>query len=158
GEAAKPHTKVQPDDKQIFTILERGPKAGDFVQLDPQQLYYGSEYQVAKAIFVGLLQLDKDSKVAADGAESWTVSPDGLTYTFKIRSGVKWSDGTAIAAQDFGDAIARSQDPCIRKGKPAITSVYLSGGAVELLTGSQALLAEKCPKDASGNALTAFPN
>src|SRR5688572_5704117 len=39
-------------------------------------------------------------KVVGDLAESWTVSPDKLTYTFKVRSGVKFHDGTPLTSQD----------------------------------------------------------
>lgn len=49
----------------------------------------------------GLLTFDEDFKVAPALAQSWTRSPDGLTYTFKLRPDVKWSDGVALKAQDF---------------------------------------------------------
>ena len=41
--------------------------------------------QVATQMFSQLLRVDKDANVTGDLAESWTMSPDGLTYTFKIR-------------------------------------------------------------------------
>jgi peptide/nickel transport system substrate-binding protein len=52
----------------------------------------------------GLLRIDPTDKngtrVVADLAESWTVSPDGLTYTLKLRSGVKFHDGSAMTSRD----------------------------------------------------------
>jgi peptide/nickel transport system substrate-binding protein/oligopeptide transport system substrate-binding protein len=141
------------DDKQIMRINEKGPKQGDITQLDPQLLYYADEYQIAKEVFVSLLTLDANSKVVGDGAQSYDVSSDGLTYTFHIRDGIKWADGTAITSKDFADGIARSQDPCIRKGKPAFTNYYLGGAVNELLVGAQAEEASACPKDSSGNTL-----
>ncbi|OJU02447.1 MAG: hypothetical protein BGN87_09080 [Rhizobiales bacterium 65-79] len=48
----------------------------------------------------GLMTYDRDGKRIPRLAESWEISPDGLTYTFKIRSGVKWSDGKPFGADD----------------------------------------------------------
>jgi oligopeptide transport system substrate-binding protein len=49
----------------------------------------------------GLVIIDENLKPQPAMAESWKVSPDGKTYTFKLRSGLKWSDGVAVKAQDF---------------------------------------------------------
>lgn len=48
----------------------------------------------------GLMTYDKDGNRVPRLAESWEISPDGLTYTFKIRSGVEWSDGKPFGAED----------------------------------------------------------
>jgi oligopeptide transport system substrate-binding protein len=55
----------------------------------------------------GLLALDKDLKTIPMLAESWTISPDGKTYTFKLREGLKWSDGQPLLAQHFVDSWER---------------------------------------------------
>ncbi|WP_137134508.1 ABC transporter substrate-binding protein [Rhizobium sp. FKY42] len=47
-------------------------------------------------IFEGLTTIDKDGKVQPQLADSWTISPDGLTYTFKLRSGVMFHNGEAF--------------------------------------------------------------
>ncbi|WP_062235308.1 ABC transporter substrate-binding protein [Aureimonas sp. N4] len=47
-------------------------------------------------IYQGLVRIDRDGKVQPQLAESWTISPDGLTYTFKLRSGVTFHDGEAF--------------------------------------------------------------
>ena len=44
-------------------------------------------------IFNSLVTTTLDLRTEPDLAESWTISPDGLTYTFKLRDGVKWHDG-----------------------------------------------------------------
>ena len=49
----------------------------------------------------GLVEIDKTLQPVPALAESWEVSADGLTYTFRLRKGVKWSDGVALAAKDF---------------------------------------------------------
>jgi ABC-type transport system substrate-binding protein len=47
-----------------------------------------------------LTNLDVNNKIVPDLAESWTVSPDGLTYTFKLRKDVTWNDGQPFVAKD----------------------------------------------------------
>ena len=49
-------------------------------------------------IFEGLVSIDRKGKLRPCLAESWTAAPDGLTYTFKLRSGVKFHDGLALDA------------------------------------------------------------
>jgi peptide/nickel transport system substrate-binding protein len=44
-------------------------------------------------IFQGLVRLDRDGKVQPQLAQSWTVAPDGLTYTFKLQTGAKFQNG-----------------------------------------------------------------
>lgn len=58
-----------------------------------------------------LLIIDKDNKVQPGQAESYTVSPDGLTWTFTMRDGLKWSDGTELNAKDFEYTMKRITDP-----------------------------------------------
>src|SRR3979409_573828 len=64
-----------------------------------------------RVLFDGLTKPGKDLAPAPDLAESWTTAPDGLSWTFKLRSGVKWSDGTAFTADDvaftFNDVILK---------------------------------------------------
>ena len=51
--------------------------------------------------FSGLYMYDKNGKCVPACAESYTVSEDGLTYTVRLRSGLKWSDGSDLTAADF---------------------------------------------------------
>src|SRR5256886_9634544 len=66
---------------------------------------------INRAIFEGLTKPGKDLAPAPDLAESWTIAPDGLSWTFKLRSGVQWSDGTAFSADDvaftFNDVVLK---------------------------------------------------
>jgi peptide/nickel transport system substrate-binding protein len=59
-----------------------------------------SEYDVTGAIYPSLTMLDNNGKPIPYLADSWTTSADGLTWTFKIHPGLKWSDGTPITAKD----------------------------------------------------------
>lgn len=51
-------------------------------------------------LYDGLVRFDLDMKPIGDLAESWTISPDGLVYTFKLRQNVKFHDGSAMTADD----------------------------------------------------------
>ncbi|CAG0995383.1 partial Oligopeptide-binding protein AppA, partial [Geobacteraceae bacterium] len=59
-----------------------------------------SSHDVAGNVFNGLLKYDKNLELVGDLAESWRVSPDGLTITFTLRRGVKWHDGTEFTSRD----------------------------------------------------------
>jgi peptide/nickel transport system substrate-binding protein/oligopeptide transport system substrate-binding protein len=60
-----------------------------------------------------LVWLDADYTPTPGGADSWETSADGLTWTFKLRQNAKWSDGTAITADDWVYSIKRMLDPAI---------------------------------------------
>jgi len=60
--------------------------------------------------FEGLVR-EKNGEVLPGMAESWEVSSDGLTVTFDIRDDAKWSDGTAVTADDFVRSWTRGMDP-----------------------------------------------
>ena len=70
--------------------------------LDPQLGNGTWITNVTGAIFSGLVRR-YNGEIEPDIAESWEVSPDGLTYTFHLRDAA-WSDGTPITAQDFVDS------------------------------------------------------
>lgn len=84
---------------------------GDVTSLDPQRLSGDWENRVAGDIFEGLVTEDAQAQPIPGMAESWTVSDDGLTYTFKLKEGVKWSDGEPVKASDFVFAFRRLMDP-----------------------------------------------
>lgn len=62
-------------------------------------------------LFEPLLTIDKDNNVIGGMAETWEVSEDGLTYTFHLRDGLKWSDGSDFTAEDFVYTFKRMADP-----------------------------------------------
>ena len=61
-------------------------------------------------LFETLLIIDQDNKVQPGQAEKYEVSPDGLTWTFTMRDGLKWSDGTDLNAKDFEYTFKRIAD------------------------------------------------
>ena len=79
--------------------------------LDPANPQNAQSIQAISLIFGGLVKLDGQLNVAPDGAESWEISEDGKTYTFTIRDGLKFADGTPVTAKDFADSINRALQP-----------------------------------------------
>lgn len=62
-------------------------------------------------IFEPLLLIDENNEVIPGQAESYTVSDDGLTWTFTMKDGLKWSDGSDLTAKDFEYSFKRLADP-----------------------------------------------
>ena len=62
-------------------------------------------------IFEPLLIINENNEVIGGQAESWTTSEDGLTWTFTMRDGLKWSDGTDLTAKDFEYTFKRMVNP-----------------------------------------------
>jgi len=82
--------------------------------LDPHLITaFNSVTIVQDTIYEGLTAIDKDLNVVPGLAESWTVSDDGKTYTFKLRQGVTFHDGSAMDAEDVAASIRRVQSPDI---------------------------------------------
>ena len=70
-----------------------------------------SSYTVLNNIMEGLTQFDAEFHPLPALAESWAVSEDGKTYTFKIREGVEWTDGKPLTAGDFEYSWKRLLNP-----------------------------------------------
>lgn len=80
--------------------------------LDPHRSSAAWENIIIGDMFLGLTQHTADGQVIPAMAESWTVSDDGLVWTFNLRD-TTWSDGTPLTAEDFVYALRRIQDPAI---------------------------------------------
>lgn len=86
-------------------------RGGDSVSLDLAQATDGESIKAGIQIYENLVIFGKDSMdVEPQLAESWTVSDDGLTWTFKLRKGVKFHDGTPFDAKAVYDSFARIID------------------------------------------------
>ncbi len=62
-------------------------------------------------LYEGLVRIDREGRVQPLLARSWEVGPDGLTYTFRLQSGVKFHDGTAFDSADVKFAFDRARAP-----------------------------------------------
>ena len=92
--------------EMVYRIATMGePKT-----LDPHGVSGIWENYVVGDMFMGLLTDAADATPIPGAAESWTISDDGLTYTFKIRDHT-WSDGVPVTADDFVYSFQRILDP-----------------------------------------------
>ncbi|MBO0779535.1 MAG: peptide ABC transporter substrate-binding protein [Ktedonobacteraceae bacterium] len=112
---------IAPADKQVF----RYPEAGidDFGTLDPALVQSASDAYALQTVFTGLVQFKDDGTVVNQLAASMpTVSKDGLTYSFTLKPGLKFSDGSPLTANDVAYSINRAIIPATK----STVSGYLS--------------------------------
>ena len=100
-------TKKSGDGKKILTI-QLGP---DVESIDPalNSAVDGANYILY--LSDNLLKIDKEGKVVPGLAEKYEISDDQLTWTFHLRDGLKWSDGSDFTAEDFVYSWQRMVDP-----------------------------------------------
>ncbi len=91
-------------------VFNRGNSA-DPESLDPHKTSTVYEANILRDLFLGLTTEDAKAETIPGAAESWTVSADGKVYTFKLRAGAMWSDGSPVTANDFVFAWQRVVDP-----------------------------------------------
>ncbi len=83
---------------------------GDIDSLDPHRATSTLSLQVWSQIYDTLLATDATGAPVPNLAKSWEVSPDGLTYTFRLAEGVKCHDGTPLDANDVKFTVDRALD------------------------------------------------
>ena len=91
-------------------VLRRG-NGPEPDSLDPQLARTDTAANILRDVYEGLASLNARAEPVPGAAESWDASADGLTYTFHLRSGARWSDGTPVVAADFVNAWRRLVDP-----------------------------------------------
>lgn len=79
--------------------------------------------------FEGLYRLDQNHEARPALAESCDISADKLVYTFHLRDGLQWSDGTALTAHDFVFAWLKQMTPEATNGYSFIMNDYIVNGA-----------------------------
>ncbi len=101
--------------------------------LDPVRAVSVTDGAACALVYNGLVRFDEAGGVEPDLAESWEVSPDGLVYTFHLRPGVRFQDGTPFDAGDVVFSFKRLLDPKVGSGR----SWVLDGiaGARDFLAG-----------------------
>src|SRR5215203_4524530 len=100
--------------------------------LDPHLITAFPSFMIVNGnIYEGLTAIDQDLKVVPGLAESWTAAPDGKAYTFKLRSGVKFHDGSAMEAEDVVSSIKRVLSKDIASPLASRLSAIDSANAVD---------------------------
>lgn len=96
-------------------VLNRGNDT-DPATLDHHRTSTVSEGRILKDLYEGLVVQNAKGEAIAGTAESWTISDDGLVYTFKLRDNAKWSNGDPVTAHDFHFAFSRIMNPATAAG------------------------------------------
>ncbi len=114
--------------------------AGDPETLDPQKGGFGTDISIMRQLFRGLVSFDENLNVVPAAAEELPtvenggISKDGLTYTFKLRNDLKWSDGSPLTAQDWEYSFKRFFDPNLGGNQYYQSFYYVIQGAQEYHT------------------------
>jgi oligopeptide transport system substrate-binding protein len=101
--------------------------------LDPQKARGFEAHTILRDVCEGLTTLDRHAGVAPGVATSWSVSPDGLTYTFALRNDARWSNGDPVVAWDFVAALMRLVDPATASGYAQYVDVIAN--ATDIIAG-----------------------
>jgi oligopeptide transport system substrate-binding protein len=107
--------------------------AGPAGTLDPAYITAASDVQLQLQLYAGLTRLDETGAAYPSLASGWDISDDGLTYTFALREGLTFSDGSPLVAEDVRRSWLRLFDPATRATAPDVLTVV--AGAAERLAG-----------------------
>lgn len=113
--------------------LHRGNR-GEPETLDPHRTANGWEVSIATELFMGLTSMGPGGELLPGMASHWDVSEDGLTYTWRLRPGLMWSDGQPFTAADFEYSFRRLFDP--ETASPFASLLYPIKNAKAVNTGS----------------------
>lgn len=84
---------------------------GDPETLDQHKTSTVAEGNLLRDLYEGLVIEDAAGATVPGVATDWTISDDGLTYTFNLREGAQWSNGDPVTAEDFAYSLRRIMDP-----------------------------------------------
>jgi oligopeptide transport system substrate-binding protein len=92
------------------TTLRRG-NGPEPDTLDPQRARTDAAFNILRDLFEGLTAVGPGGGAVPAAAETWTVSADGLEYTFRLRENLRWSNGDPLRAADFVAGLRRLVEP-----------------------------------------------
>jgi oligopeptide transport system substrate-binding protein len=135
-------------DKQVLVIP--GAAISDIKTFDPGLSSDLPSIFAIDNVFTGLVQLDDSLKVVPQLAASYSEGADGLTWTFKLKPNLKFSDGTPLTSQDVVYSIDRALQPAT---KSTVAPIYLA-----LVKDSDKLQAGKIKTIIGDSLMTPDPN
>ncbi|MDI6640936.1 MAG: peptide-binding protein [Elusimicrobiota bacterium] len=124
------HTELKEGAKPDRGDIYVDSSIGDASYLNPVLASDSASGNINGLVYNGLVKYDKNIKLVGDLAESWEISPDGLTIIFKLREGVKWHDGQPFTAEDVRFTYEKLIDP---KVKTPYSADYLLVKKFEIL-------------------------
>lgn len=92
----------------------------DLDSLDPHKAVAAGTTEVLFNVFEGLLKPDSDGNLNPAVASDYTVSEDGMVYTFTLREGIKFHDGSLVTVEDVEYSIERCADT--GNGEPLVAA------------------------------------
>jgi len=135
-------------DKQVYNLSFPGIE--DIKTFDPAMATSQTSIDAINMAFSGLIQLDDKLQIQPQMASSWKQAADGVTWTFTLKPGLKFSDGSPITSKDVAYSIDRALQPALNS--PASPS-YLN-----LIKDSDKLLAGKVKTIIGDSLLTPDDN
>ena len=92
----------------VLLVRGNGPEPDS---LDPQRARNVEAGNVLRDLYETLISIGRAGEPVPGAARDWTVSVDGLTWTFRLRADARWSNGDPLVAEDFAAALRRLVDP-----------------------------------------------
>ncbi len=109
---------------QVLRLANIGTQ--DIHTTDPAQPTDLNSAQAITLMYTGLVKLDpKTLQVKPDIAQNWDISNSGKTYTFHLRTDVKFSNGDPVTASDFAYSLDRTSDPCLKPQPSPVAPTYM---------------------------------
>ena len=116
-------------------VLRRGNGA-EPESLDPQLARSEGALTLLRDLYEGLTAIGADGEPVLAAADRCVISPDGKTYRFHLRAGLRWSNGDRVVAEDFAAAWRRLVDP--RTGAQYADLLNVVRGAAAITRGTAA--------------------
>ena len=122
----------------VASVLHRGLLT-DPESVDPHKARSVQAGVVLRDIGEGLLSYSPTGELVAGAAKEWSISDDGLVYTFRLREDARWSNGDPLIAEHFAFSLRRLVDPA--------TAAFYSSMIADVLNASEIVDGELAPSE-----------
>ena len=150
GNGSGGNTQKAPDNKQVFVDAYSVHGLSDIKTFDPALVTDGHSINAINLVFTGLVELDQNLNIKGELAQSYSVGSDGVTWTFKLKPNLQFSDGTSLTSADVAYSIDRALQPATKSGT--------AGAYLNLIKDSDKLLAGKIKTVIGDSITTPDPN